>query len=71
MSWTSRKSDKSDNGELQGSYQFQEDDKGGTRVRYMLALDLPMDVPSFVRDMVANTIASKGLKGLKREAEKS
>jgi uncharacterized membrane protein len=54
---------------MDGSYQFNELDDGGTEVLYALRVDPAFSLPGFLRRQAEKQIVSSALRGLKRRAE--
>ena len=67
MSWLSRPG--GDVKSIEGSYTFEINDEGGTRVTYDLAIDPGFPVPGFMMKRAAKHIAGQALDGLKARAE--
>lgn len=67
MEWTSRPG--GDVKSIEGSYQFELNDEGGTTVTYDLAIDPGFRVPGFMLKKAAKHITSVALEGLKARAE--
>jgi uncharacterized membrane protein len=53
---------------LDGSYRFDEED-GGTRVGYVLAVDVSLPLPGFMKKAAAGMIVDNAMKQLKRYVE--
>jgi uncharacterized membrane protein len=56
---------------MDGSYEFNQLDDGGTEVLYALKVDPAFVVPGFLRRQAEKQIVSSALRGLKRRAESS
>ncbi len=69
MSWTSRPG--GDVKSIEGSYDFQVNDDGGTTATYDLAIDPGFPVPGFLLKRAAKHITSAALDGLKARAEEA
>lgn len=54
---------------LEGSYEFNELEDGGTEVVYALRVDPAFSVPGFLRRQAEKQIVGTALRGLKRRAE--
>ncbi len=54
---------------MDGSYEFNELDDGGTEVLYALKVEPAFTVPGFLRRQAEKQIVSSALRGLKRRAE--
>jgi uncharacterized membrane protein len=54
--------------QLDGSYSFEAQD-GGTRVGYVLAVDVTLPLPGFMKRAAANMIVDNAMKQLKRYVE--
>jgi ribosome-associated toxin RatA of RatAB toxin-antitoxin module len=67
VSWTSRPG--GDVKSIEGSYQFEINDEGGTTVTYELAIDPGFPVPGFLLKRAAKHITGAALGGLKERAE--
>ena len=67
VSWTSRPG--GDVKSIEGSYQFDINDEGGTTVTYDLAIDPGFPVPGFLLKRAAKHITAAALGGLKDRAE--
>ena len=67
MAWTSRPG--GDVKHIEGSYDFQVNDDGGTTATYDLAIDPGFPVPGFLLKRAAKHITSAALDGLKARAE--
>lgn len=66
MTWSLTEADQLS--QLDGEYRITPDGEG-SRVRYMLEVDVGMPVPGFVKRRAAKEILETGLMGLKRRAE--
>ena len=55
--------------ELEGSYEFNALDEGGTEVVYALRVDPAFKVPGFLRRQAEKQIVGTALRGLKKRAE--
>ena len=67
MAWTSRPG--GDVKHIEGSYEFEINDEGGTTVTYDLAIDPGFPVPGFALKRAARHITAAALDGLKARAE--
>ena len=67
FSWSAEPGD--DITAMDGSYQFNELDDGGTEVLYALRVDPAFSLPGFLRRQAEKQIVSSALRGLKRRAE--
>jgi uncharacterized membrane protein len=56
---------------MEGSYQFNEMEDGGTDVLYALKVEPAFTVPGFLRRQAEKQIVSNALRGLKKRAESS
>ena len=54
---------------MDGSYEFNELDDGGTEVLYALRVDPAFSLPGFLRRQAEKQIVSSALRGLKKRAE--
>ena len=54
---------------LDGSYRFQPDGGGGTDLTYMLAVDISIPMPGFMKRKAAGMIVQNALREFKRYAE--
>lgn len=54
---------------MEGSYQFNELEEGGTEVLYALKVEPAFTVPGFLRRQAEKQIVSNALRGLKKRAE--
>ena len=54
---------------LEGRYEFNEMDGGGTEVVYALRIDPNFTVPGFLRKQAEKQIVGTALRGLKKQAE--
>lgn len=54
---------------MEGSYEFNELDDGGTQVVYALKVDPAFTVPGFLRRQAEKQIVSSALRGLKKRSE--
>ncbi|HYH48601.1 MAG TPA: cyclase, partial [Acidimicrobiia bacterium] len=66
FSWTLEKADYLRR--LEGSYTFV-DEGGGTRVGYVLAVDVTLPLPGFMKKAAAGKIVDNAMKQLKRYVE--
>lgn len=55
---------------MEGSYQFEELEEGGTKVLYALRVDPAFTVPGFLRRQAEKQIVSSALRGLKKRSER-
>ena len=67
FSWSAEKGD--DINAMEGSYQFNELEDGGTEVFYALKVDPAFSVPGFLRRQAEKQIVSSALRGLKKRSE--
>ena len=67
MTWTSRPG--GDVRSIEGSYDFEINDAGGTTVTYDLAIDPGFPVPGFLLKRATKHITGQALDGLRRRAE--
>lgn len=67
FTWTAEPGD--DIKAMEGSYQFNELEDGGTEVLYALKVDPAFSVPGFLRRQAEKQIVSSALRGLKKRAE--
>lgn len=56
---------------LEGRYEFNQLDEGGTEVVYALKIDPAFTVPGFLRKQAEKQIVGTALRGLKKQAEAS
>jgi uncharacterized membrane protein len=54
---------------MEGSYEFQERDDGGTEILYALRVQPAFAVPGFLRRQAEKQIVNSALRGLRRRAE--
>ena len=54
---------------LDGTYRFESEDEGSTRVHYDLAVDLAVPLPGLVKRRAAGLIMGSALKELKKQVE--
>jgi hypothetical protein len=54
---------------MEGSYQFNELEEGGTEVLYALKVEPAFTVPGFLRRQAEKQIVSNALRGLKKRSE--
>ncbi len=55
---------------MEGSYEFEELEDGGTKVLYALRVDPAFTVPGFLRRQAEKQIVSSALRGLKKRSER-
>lgn len=67
FSWSAEPGD--DIKEMEGSYQFNELEEGGTEVLYALRVEPAFTVPGFLRRQAEKQIVSNALRGLKKRSE--
>lgn len=67
VAWTSRPG--GDVKLIEGSYEFEVNDDGGTTVTYSLAMDPGFPVPGFLLKRAAKHVTAQALTGLKARAE--
>ncbi|MDJ0497202.1 MAG: SRPBCC family protein [Acidimicrobiia bacterium] len=67
FSWSAEPGD--DIKEMEGSYQFNELEEGGTEVLYALRVEPAFTVPGFLRRQAEKQIVGNALRGLKKRSE--